>query len=127
MGHERKRNCRGQFIKAMRPTAPDQRVWLIWSKKWGTWHRRSESGGACGYTSDILQAGLFPFATAAEYNDGWDNTVFHANEKIAEIEHKIADQEQPIADFKRNAAHALAANPATPTPPASGLGEEPTP
>lgn len=38
-------------------------VWLIWSNKWGCWYRED----SCGYTSDIVQAGLYDRAAAAEH------------------------------------------------------------
>ena len=43
------------------------RVWLIWSNKWGCWYRDN----CQGYTSDIAQAGLYDRETAAQhYVDG---------------------------------------------------------
>jgi hypothetical protein len=85
-------------------------VWLIWSKKWKRWHRRSDSGGACGYTDDISQAGLFPRAKAAGYNDGWDNTVFHVSEKIDAFNREIARMEGQLAEFRRALALAAGAS-----------------
>lgn len=101
-----KRNWRGQFVKRMRETPPEAHVWLIWSKKRGLWHRRSSDGGACGYTSDITQAGFFPYAKAASYNDGWDDTVFHVSEKMADIQREIRRMEAGLAEFKRAATTA---------------------
>jgi hypothetical protein len=43
--------------------------WLIRSHYHGAWHRRSSTGGANGYTTDILQAGVFDFAKAKQYHD----------------------------------------------------------
>lgn len=55
----------------MKPTLdPKGGPWLIWSNHWGRWHRRSDDGGACGYTDDIAQAGLFEYPKANEYHDG---------------------------------------------------------
>jgi hypothetical protein len=46
----------------------EPRTHLIWSVKWGRWHRRCvDTGGACGYTDDILRAGLFETSTALDY------------------------------------------------------------
>lgn len=43
------------------------RTHLIWSKKWNAWHKRDDDGQACGYTSDILKAGIFETSTAESY------------------------------------------------------------
>jgi hypothetical protein len=83
---DRSRDWRGRFIRKL-GTQPHG--WLIWSKKWNCWHRRSMKGGACGYTSDIRSAGVFPRAKAAEYHDGYDNEAFHLSEKIGLIEMEI--------------------------------------
>jgi hypothetical protein len=62
------------------------RTHLIWSIKWGLWHRRSNDGAACGYTDDILQAGVFETATALDYDDnGTTNravSLKHARERL---------------------------------------------
>lgn len=82
-----RRDHRGRFVRKM---GPQPHGWLIWSKKWGCWHRRSSTGGACGYTSDFRAAGIFPREKAASYHDGYDNEAFHVSEKIAEINRQIA-------------------------------------
>lgn len=43
--------------------------WLIRSHHWGRWHRRSEDGGACGYTDDLSKAGVFGFDMASAYHE----------------------------------------------------------
>ena len=84
---DRTRDWRGRFIRKMGPQ-PDG--WLIWSKKWGRWHRRSSTGGACGYTDDIRSAGVFPRHKAAAYHDGYNNEAIHLSAKIEVIEHEIS-------------------------------------
>jgi hypothetical protein len=78
----RKRNWRGQFVKSLRQTPDGSREWLIWSRYHAAWHCRSSEGGACGYTSDIANAGLFERAKADAYNDGDRNEAFHVSEKL---------------------------------------------
>lgn len=58
-------SAKGRFY----PIKPDQGPWLIWSYKWSLWHRRSSTGGAAGYTDDIVGAGVFDLATASAYHD----------------------------------------------------------
>lgn len=50
----------------------EARTHLIWSNKRACWHRRSADGGACGYTLDIADAGIFETSTAMAYDDGPD-------------------------------------------------------
>lgn len=83
---DRKRDWRGRFIRKM---GPQPHGWLIWSKKWGCWHRRSVTGGACGYTRDIHAAGIFSREKAAEYHDGYDSEAVHLSTKISEIREQI--------------------------------------
>jgi hypothetical protein len=52
-----------------RPLHGEDGPWLIMSHYHGMWHRRSEDGHACGYTGDILRAGIFELSTAEQYND----------------------------------------------------------
>lgn len=87
MSGNRKRDHRGRFIKKM---GPQPHGWLIWSKKWGCWHRRSATGGACGYTPDIRHAGVFPREKAAAYHDGYTNEAVHLSSKIEQIRQHIA-------------------------------------
>lgn len=94
MSGEPKRDWRGRFIRKMGPQ-PDG--WLIWSKKWGCWHRRSSIGGACGYTSDIAAAGVFPREKAAAYHDGYDNEAIHISTKIDQIAKEIRTRKDQIA------------------------------
>ena len=95
---DRKRDWRGRFIKKMGPQ-PDG--WLIYSKKWGCWHRRSSTGGACGYTSDIRYAGVFPRAKAASYHDGYHNEAVHLSSKIGLIEREIDRAKDEIANLEQ--------------------------
>jgi hypothetical protein len=83
---ERTRDWRGRFIRKM---GPQPHGWLIWSKKWACWHCRSATGGACGYTSDIRQAGIFPREKASEYHDGYNNEAIHLSRKIEIIRAEI--------------------------------------
>lgn len=71
--------------RQLTPTPEDQRCWLIWSNRWGRWHRRGAEGGANGYTSDIAEAGLFPFSIANDYHDGVDDEAFHASDLVEKI------------------------------------------
>jgi len=80
-----KRNWRGQFVKKLRHTEPDSREWLIWSRYHRAWHRRDIEGRACGYTSDIAQAGVFSRSKAEAYNDGDRNEAFHVSERIEQL------------------------------------------
>jgi len=57
---------KGVVYKGRIERHPDK-VWLIWSNKWGCWYRPNSQG----YTSDILQAGLFDRETAASHMDAW--------------------------------------------------------
>ena len=68
----------------------EPRTHLIWSIHWGRWHRRSEDGGACGYTDDVLQAGVFETSKAMAYHDV-ENA--HPRDKavpIAEVREQVA-------------------------------------
>lgn len=92
-----KRNWRGQFVKKLRETPPDSREWLIWSHYHALWHRRdSTTGGACGYTADIAQAGLFERAKADSYNDGDRNEAFHVSEKLTLIEETMRQHNEAL-------------------------------
>lgn len=55
--------------KHFRPFQADKGPWLIWSYYHGCWHRRSAEGGACGYTQDVAQAGVFDERVARAYHD----------------------------------------------------------
>lgn len=48
-----------------RPVNQEEGPWLIWSHYHGAWHRP----GACGYTIDLLSAGIFDYAMAEAYHD----------------------------------------------------------
>lgn len=69
------------------PIHPDG--WLIWSLKWGRWHRRGESGGAAGYTDELASAGVFPESVASAYNDRENNEAVHVRDKAAEIQAEL--------------------------------------
>ncbi|MCW2763406.1 MAG: hypothetical protein JWR85_3607 [Marmoricola sp.] len=45
-----------------RMEAPDA-LWVIWSNKWCRWYRAD----SCGYTADIIQAGLYTREQALEH------------------------------------------------------------
>jgi hypothetical protein len=93
---ERRRNWRGRFIKRLRDTPEGSGEWLIWSRYRGAWHRNS-AGLACGYTTDIAEAGLFPRSKAIEYHDGDRNEPFHISEKMDEITRAIAAHDRKLA------------------------------
>ncbi|MBB3940730.1 hypothetical protein GGR39_002387 [Novosphingobium fluoreni] len=103
---ERARDRRGRFIRKMRQTPADLHCWLIWSKKWNCWHRRSAEGGACGYTGDLADAGLFPRAKAAAYHDGIDNEAFHVSEQVEHIGRQIGTLRNQIDMLEKKAAAA---------------------
>lgn len=92
----RKRNWRGQFVKRLHMTPEGSREWLIWSHYHAGWHCRSSTGGACGYTNDIAQAGLFERGTADSYNDGDRNEAFHISEKLPLIEAAIRQHNEAL-------------------------------
>lgn len=100
MRAERKRSWHGRFVKQLRHTPPDSREWLIWSHYHQAWHRRSEEGGACGYTDDIAAAGVFVRSRADEYNDGDRNEAFHVSEKLPQINAAIGRHEAALANLR---------------------------
>lgn len=75
------------------PVNPDEGPWLIWSHYWGRWHRRSEDGGASGYTDDIARAGVFDFDKARAYHDReikhGRNEAIPAARTIVELEGRL--------------------------------------
>lgn len=76
-------------------TAPaDSREFLIWSGKHHCWHRRGESGGANGYTTDILQAGIFETAKASEYHCTRENRAVHVSKVIKQMREAAAELER---------------------------------
>lgn len=109
-GPLRKRNWRGQFVKNLRQTPEDSREWLIWSRYHCAWHRRSNEGGACGYASDIAEAGIFVRSKANSYNDGDRNEAFHVSEKLPQIKAAIARHEEALANLRLAADQALRAH-----------------
>lgn len=111
---EKKRNWRGQFVKVLRETPENSREWLIWSKYHNAWHRRSNDGGACGYTCDISQAGIFVRSKAASYNDGDRNTAFHVSEKLNALRYARHHHEHALKNLDFAIEQALAL--ATPSP-----------
>lgn len=88
--------------------APDaSREWLIWSMYHKRWHCRSSTGGAAGYTSDILEAGIFETRKAREYHDGVRDRAIHASKAFhkaiaarSQIQQKIESADQAINLFK---------------------------
>lgn len=101
------RDYRGRFLRKLKPTPDGSREWLIWSKYWNAWHRRSESGGACGYTGDIAEAGLFPRSKAASYNDD-RNTPMHVSEVMDKIQASIAERAQQADELQSACLRSLA-------------------
>jgi hypothetical protein len=98
---ERQRSRIGRFMKRLRDTPEGSREWLIWSHYHAAWHRRcSDTGGACGYTGDIAEAGLFPRSKALEYHDGDRNEPFHFSEKLKEVRRAIAEHDRKLAQLQ---------------------------
>ena len=83
------------------------RTHLIWSIKWGLWHRRSEDGGACGYTSDILEAGVFETNTAMLYDDSAQPPEYRNNKAVtlvdarSQLEDAISTREAAVVEAKK--------------------------
>lgn len=76
----------------------EPRTHLIWSEKWGCWHRRSTAGGAAGYTDDICQAGIFETATALAYgNEPTINRAVPAAEALPALHKRLAEIEEQRA------------------------------
>lgn len=76
--------------------------WLIWSRHWGCWHRRSSSGGAAGYTSDIAQAGLFDEKVARAYHDPPPHRrdeAIPAAKIIRQLRERLAELDAERAEF----------------------------
>ena len=120
----RKRNWRGQFVKNLRMTPEGSREWLIWSRYHGLWHRRDRnSGGACGYTSDIAHAGLFPRSKAVEYNDGDRNDAFHVTEKMTQLTAALARHSEAVASLASAMSAGTAETEGLRATPASAVGE----
>lgn len=83
--------------KRFRPFQADKGPWLIWSYYHNCWHRRSAEGGACGYTNDVTQAGVFDEATARAYHDTepkrWRRNVSIPAAKVAgALKHAAAEK-----------------------------------
>lgn len=100
------RNSGGRFLKKLRHTAPDSREWFIWSHYHHCWHRRSNEGGACGYTNDLGQAGIFVRAKAFEYH-GDRNEAFHASEIVTRIQAEAALVQERAENLNRALVAAL--------------------
>jgi hypothetical protein len=94
------RDRKGRYKRQLRQTPDDTREWLIWSREWRAWHRRSSCGGACGYTNDIAEAGLFPRPEAVAYHDGIKDEAFHVSEKIDLIRRAIAEHDRKLANLR---------------------------
>jgi len=56
-------------LEEWKPLDPTEGPWLIWSRYWSRWHRRSPEGHAAGYTDDIAHAGVFDEKMARAYHD----------------------------------------------------------
>lgn len=99
------------------PAGGDGREYLIWSHKWGRWHRRTEDGTAAGYTADIAQAGIFDRAKALQYHEARVekciyrmNSVVHVRDQIAALKARAAEiraeavQAEALADMLQERA-----------------------
>jgi hypothetical protein len=78
--------------KALDTAPDDSREWLIYSMAHKCWHCRSNSGGANGYTDDLLVAGLFETNKARQYHDGVSNRAVHISKerKTIQLAHQDA-------------------------------------
>lgn len=106
MKPRRLRNRTGQFLRRLPVTPESERCWLIWSRKWRAWHRRDGAGRAAGYTTDIAEAGLFPFSKAHAYHDGVVNEAFHVSEKVDLIDMHPGDVRRMLFQLEGKAAAA---------------------
>lgn len=95
-----KRGPNGRFLRRLRETPEGSCEWLIWSRYWRAWHRKSASGGANGYTDDIARAGLFPRSMASAYHDGDRDEAFHVSEKMAEISRALTMHDVAIDSLR---------------------------
>lgn len=100
------------------PEGGNGREYLIYSYKWGCWHRRSDDGQAAGYTRDIAKAGVFDRAKARVYHDETvtkiserDNAAVHVRDQIAAMDARVAELR---AEADRAAEAALAFKAALP-------------
>jgi hypothetical protein len=97
-------NVPKRSVRRRRPVNEAEGPWLIWSHYWGSWHRRSDTGGAAGYTNDVAQAGVFDFAKAREYHDyqfpnGRDEAVpRHRVKKLLQARAKELEAERQKID-----------------------------
>lgn len=89
-------------VKLRPPVDPAEGPWLIHSHYWNTWHQRSSTGGAAGYSDDISQAGVFDLQKAREYHDlevdGRDEAI-PAHRVIADLEARLATMDAERAKF----------------------------
>lgn len=85
--HEGAKARRGQRWRPalLDSAADDSREWLIYSRYWGAWHRRSSSGWAAGYTENIMEAGLFETSKARAYHDGVRDRAVHVTKVAAQL------------------------------------------
>lgn len=72
------------------------REFLIWSMYHRCWHRRSEVGGASGYTNDILEAGIFETSKARSYHDAVRDRAIHITKAKPKIVKAVALENQNI-------------------------------
>lgn len=82
----RLRGPHGKFLRKLAVTPEGERCWLIWSRRWHMWRRQAEDT----FTSDIAEAGLFPYSKAVAYHDGERNEAFHFSEKVGLFEQRAA-------------------------------------
>lgn len=103
------RGPHGKFLRKLPVTPEGELCWLIWSRKWGMWHRRGAEGGANGYTKEIADAGLFPYSKATAYHDGESNEAFHVSEKVDLIDHRLEEVRRLLGNLqlKSDAAKAV--------------------
>jgi hypothetical protein len=82
--------------KASIPNA-GARTHLIWSNKWGAWHKRCDDDGhARGYTTDILKAGIFETSTALAYHDEDRNKAIPLAEAIKSLRDVVDEKRQEL-------------------------------
>lgn len=96
------RTRNGQFLRKLDPTPEAELCWLIWSRRWHTWHTDAFDG----HTAVLAEAGLFPFSKAKAYHDGIDNEAFHVSEKLDLLTLQISDMRRMLGALEHKAAAA---------------------
>jgi hypothetical protein len=85
--------------RRLKPLDPGKGPWLIWSHRWNSWHCKSSTGGAAGYSDDIAQAGVFDYEVAKAYHDA-DRTPRWVDNEAVPGSRLLKDMEQRLAEIE---------------------------